>query len=159
MSKNEEVLTPFSDIFNLFLNTIQDYRIAKMFADESKKDMAVDLLNTFLYKAISKFDNCVKDIANVDMSSGTFNVALDIREKTILSDLMVLSWLDWNINDIRQMNWTLNDNDFRHYSEEKNLREKSMYADRLREKVYQDMTDYGYIHTPFKEWAVGNYDL
>lgn len=34
-----------------------------------------------------------------------------------------------------------------------------MYADRLREKVNQDMVDYGLARTPFKEWASGNYDL
>lgn len=48
---------------------------------------------------------------------------------------------------------------FKHYSEEKNLKEKSQYADRLREKLDQDMINYGLSHTPFAEWAVGNYGL
>ena len=34
-----------------------------------------------------------------------------------------------------------------------------MYADRLREKVSQDMVDYGLYRTSFKDWAVGNYEL
>ena len=57
------------------------------------------------------------------------------------------------------MNLSLNDNDFKHYSEEKNLKEKSTYADRLREKVSQEMTNYGLYRTPFSQWAVGNYGI
>ena len=72
---------------------------------------------------------------------------------------MVLSWLEWNNNNILQMNFSLNDNDFRHYSEEKNLKEKTSYTDRWREEVEQEMVDYGLYRTPFKEWAVGNYEL
>lgn len=48
---------------------------------------------------------------------------------------------------------------FKHYAEANNLKEKSEYADRQREKVSQDMTDYGLRHTPFKDWAAGNYAL
>lgn len=149
--------TKISDIYKMFLLTIQDYRIKKMFIDTP--EVADDLMQNFLIDAVSKFINCSKQINELDFENDTFFCELDIQEKTIIKDLMVIAWMNWNVNDITQMNWALNDNDFKHFSEEKNLREKSEYADRLREKVSQDMVNYGLSHTPFKEWAVGNYGL
>ncbi len=149
--------TKISDIYKMFLLTIQDYRIKKMFIDTP--EVADDLMQNFLMDAVSKFINCSKQINELDFENDTFFCELDIQEKTIIKDLMVIAWMNWNVNDITQMNWSLNDNDFRHFSEEKNLKEKSEYADRLREKVSQDMVNYGLSHTPFKEWAVGNYGL
>lgn len=149
--------TKISDIYKMFLLTIQDYRIKKMFIDTP--EVADDLMQNFLIDAVSKFINCSKQINELDFENDTFFCELDIQEKTIIKDLMVIAWMNWNVNDITQMNWSLNDNDFRHFSEEKNLKEKSEYADRLREKVSQDMVNYGLSHTPFKEWAVGNYGL
>ena len=150
-------MTKFEQIYKIFLSTIQDYHIKNLFNIDF--DLGDDLLETFLYKAISKFNNCIKNIYDIDKVEKSFKADLDIKEITILSDLMVLSWIDWNNNNIIDMNLNLNDNNFKRYSDEKNLREKTMYADRLREKVSQDMTDYGLYHTPFKEWASGNYEL
>lgn len=150
-------MTKFESIYSLFLATIQDYHISKLF--ETDLDIAEDLLQTFLIRAVHKFKNCIKPIQNLDLEAKSFNTELDINEINILSDLMVLSWLEWNNNNILQMNFSLNDNDFRHYSEEKNLKEKTSYTDRWREEVEQEMVDYGLYRTPFKEWAVGKYEL
>lgn len=150
-------MTSFETIYKIFLSTIQDYHIKNLFNEDF--EVADDLLETFLIRAVSHFKNCIKSIKDMDLDAKCFNVDLDINEINILSDLMVLAWLDWNNNNVIQMNLSLTDNDFKHFSEEKNLREKTMYADRLREKVNQDMVDYGLYRTPFKEWAVGKYDL
>lgn len=151
-------MTRFEDVYKIFLSSIQDYNIKKMFDEDF--EIAEDLLQTFLIRAVSHFKNCVKPIKQkMNLDIKCFEVNLDIDEINIISDLMVLSWLDWNNNNIIQMNISLNDNDFKHFSEEKNLKEKTEYADRLREKVNQDMVDYGLYRTPFKEWAVGNYVL
>ena len=150
-------MTKFESIYSLFLATIQDYHISKLF--ETDLDIAEDLLQTFLIRAVHKFKNCIKPIQNLDLEAKSFNTELDINEINILSDLMVLSWLEWNNNNILQMNFSLNDNDFRHYSEEKNLKEKTSYTDRWREEVEQEMVDYGLYRTPFKDWAVGKYEL
>ena len=150
-------MTKFESIYSLFLATIQDYHISKLF--ETDLDIAEDLLQTFLIRAVHKFKNCIKPIQNLDLEAKSFNTELDINEINILSDLMVLSWLEWNNNNILQMNFSLNDNDFRHYSEEKNLKEKTSYTDRWREEVEQEMVDYGLYRKPFKDWAVGKYEL
>lgn len=150
-------MTAFSYIYKIFLSSIQDYHIRNLFNENV--DVADDLLESFLIRGISHFKNCKKPLKDVDLENKCFNSDLDIDEINILAELMVLSWFDWNNNNVIQMNLNLNDNDFKHFSEEKNLREKTMYADRLREKVNQDMVDYGLYRTSFEDWAVGNYDL
>lgn len=101
--------TKISDIYKMFLLTIQDYRIKKMFIDTP--EVADDLMQNFLMDAVSKFINCSKQINELDFESDTFFCELDIQEKTIIKDLMVIAWMNWNVNDITQMNWALNDND------------------------------------------------
>lgn len=149
--------TRFEEIYRMFLNSIQDYSIRNLFVENVS--VADDLLETFLIRGLSQFKNCVKNIKDIDTENKSFFVRLDLEEMSIIVQLMLLSWMDFTINDITQMNLNLNDNDFKHFSEERNLAAKSEYNDRLREKVHQDMLEYGLSHTPFKKWAVGIYDL
>lgn len=149
--------TKFEEIYHLFLNSIQDYTIRHLFVNNL--EVAQDMMQTFLVRSVPKFYNCVKKIKDYSLENNEFNCELDSEEKNILSELMVISWMDWVINDITQMSLNLNDTDFRHFSEESNLKQKSEYTDRLREKANQDIVNYGLYHTPFEQWAVGNYGL
>lgn len=101
--------TPFSEIYKMFLLSIHDYRIKSLFNDTP--EVGDELLEQFLTTSIAKFINCVKPIQAVDTINKTFNCNLDVVEKTILKDGMVLAWVDWSVNDIMQMNWSLNDTD------------------------------------------------
>lgn len=151
-------MTSFSTIYRIFLSQIQDYRIQQLF--NSNVELAEDRLESFLFRAVPHFKNCIKPLmASYNVEAQSFDVDLDMEEISILAELMVLMWMDWNTQNILQMNVHLDDNDFKHYAEANNLKEKSEYADRQREKVSQDMTDYGLRHTPFKDWAAGNYAL
>lgn len=149
--------TKFEEIYKLFLGSIQDYHLRDLFATDP--EVADDMLETYLTKAVVNFRNCTKNIYDLDMVNKAFRCELDIEEKKIVCDYMLIEWLNFVINNITQMNATLNDTDFTHYSEEKNLKEKSNYAERLREIASNELVQYGLYHTPFKQWAVGNYGL
>lgn len=151
-----EIYTTFEDIYKLFLYSFQDYELKRLFAMDA--DVGEDLLQTFLYRAIPLFKNCQKDIFDVDEVNKCFNCQLDIQEKGILSDLMVLKWMDFIVNDTTQWGG-LQDTDFKRESAANNLKEKKNYVDEWREKVEQEMVDYGLRHTPFDEWAVGNFGI
>ena len=71
---------------------------------------------------------------------------------------MVLKWMDFIVNDTTQWGG-LQDTDFKRESAANNLKEKKNYVDEWREKVEQEMVDYGLRHTPFDEWAVGNFGI
>lgn len=151
-----EIYTTFEDIYKLFLYSFQDFELKHLFAMNA--DTGEDLLQTFLFRAIPLFKNCKKDIFDVDEINKCFNCQLDIQEKGILSDLMVLKWMDFIVNDTTQWGG-LQDTDFKRESAANNLKEKKNYVDEWREKVEQEMVDYGLRHTPFDEWAVGNFGI
>ena len=151
-----EIYTTFEDIYKLFLYLFQDFELKRLFAMDA--DTGEDLLQTFLFRAIPLFKNCKKDIFDVDETNKCFNCQLDIQEKGILSDLMVLKWMDFIVNDTTQWGG-LQDTDFKRESAANNLKEKKNYVDEWREKVEQEMVDYGLRHTPFDEWAVGNFGI
>ena len=145
-------MTPFSDIYDLFLVMVTDYKLDKLYS-QSEADF-LTYLKGFLMLAIPKFTNCKQSLA---YNSDNFTSNLTIVEKNILAELMTIQWLSKEINDVTQFNLSLNDTDFKRYAEANNLREKSEYSDRLREKVNQDMTDYGLITIDWNAWGSGNY--
>ena len=151
--------TNFNEIYKLFLISLQDYELKRLFNDSP--EAADDLLMYFLLRAIPLFINCQKDIEQYhqnESGENEFNDTLTLTEKTILSDLMVQCWLDFIISDTTQLGG-LQDTDFKRESASNNLKEKANYADRWREKVNQKIINYGLKNTPFAEWAVGNYGL
>lgn len=136
---------------------VQDYQQRNLFLRDEK--VATNLCLSYLKTAIAKFTNCKKDIYNPNLDLCVFNVDLDIKEKDILTNLMVEAWMNRICLDIRQMNITLSDTDFKHFSEEKNLEKKTEVRDRLREINAQDMWEYGFSKVPWTDWAAGNYAL
>ena len=146
--------TPFDDIYDLFLVEIKDYKIDYLQAWPTEIS---NYLQGFLMKAIPDFDNCVQNLEDYNLTNTQFNANLTLTEKSILSNLMVIKWLNKEINDVTQFNLHLNDTDFKHYSEAQNLQQKTSHRDGLREIINQDMTRYGLKNTPWSDWANGNF--
>lgn len=103
-------MTSFSTIYRIFLSQIQDYRIQQLF--NSNVELAEDRLESFLFRAVPHFKNCIKPLmASYNVEAQSFDVDLDMEEISILAELMVLMWMDWNTQNILQMNVHLDDND------------------------------------------------
>ena len=65
-----------------------------------------------MFRAVPHFKNCIKPLmASYNVEAQSFDVDLDMEEISILSELMVLMWMDWNTQNILQMNVHLDDND------------------------------------------------
>lgn len=149
--------TKFEDIYHIFLNSIQDPYLIKIFKENIA--IAEDMLEVYLLKAISLFKVAKDKVQDLDRINKTFRTELDNEQIVILSDLMRQVWLERVIDDITQMNLKLNDTDFKTFSEEKNLREKVEYHNRLREICDHRMVQYSWSEAPFAKWADGNYGL
>lgn len=149
--------TPFTTIYDQFLVSVRDYKLDKLYNLSTVN--FYQYLQGFLIKAIPKFTNCIKDIQDINTTSGQFNVDLDLDEQVITSNLMVIEWLTREINDVTQFNLHLNSTDFKRYAEANNLKEKTNHRDSLREIVNQDMTTYGLKHVDWKAWSTGNYGI
>ena len=134
--------TTFETIYNLSLITIRDYKIDKW----AKQDYNTFLqyMKGILMRAIPKFTNCLQSLEYADVATNEpyFINNLTYMEQSILADLMVETWFFSNINDATQINMQLQGRDKKIQSADANLKQKSEYYDRLKEKLSQSMSDY-----------------
>lgn len=133
--------TPYSDVFELFLGSIQDYKINNIY-DSSTTEEFEEYLTTFLIKAIPHFYNCQKDLELRDDTLRSFDETLTTNERVILSNLMIVEWLKKETNDLTQMQLHLGDKDFKSYAEANNLKEKRETMNNSQEDALKLMSKY-----------------
>ena len=167
--------TNYSEIYSLFVASIKDYKIDKLFRlglknqeledleiedidpeieeieEENKFKEFEDYVKPFLIKGLINFKKCKKDLEDRDDTTQVFNETLSTEEKVILSNLMLVEWLTKEVNDILQMKLHLQDSDFKTFSSAQNLREKSVHLNNTREVVDKQITQYGYNNL---DWTV-----
>lgn len=81
--------TPYEKIYESFLPKLQSYEIYEMTEDDVK-----DCLHDYLISATAKFHVCRKDLNDRDDLLQRFNSELSIEEIEILSNYMVLEYID-----------------------------------------------------------------
>ena len=149
--------TPFSDINDLFLQQIQDYRLIELYnGGQGESDLTTYLLG-FMVLAIPEFYPCTQDLSNRDDTTKQFNFVMTADNKKILSKLMVKEWLAKELKDILQMRWNITDHDFKHYSEAQNTKSKQDVLSELREECSQMLVDYGLKNNDWNAWNTGNF--
>lgn len=137
---NEEE-TPYDDIIDLALVSIEDYHLNKL-AIDSPNDFNI-VLEGFMIRGLANFENCNKDLSQRSDKDRLFKVKLDEIEKSIIADYTVISWLDKEINDVRQITGMMqNQKEAHRYSEANNLNAKVHRRDQLMEQVATKKTTY-----------------
>ena len=148
--------TLFTDIYELFLVEIIDWKIDRIY--DTSVPTFETYLQGFLVRAVPKFTNCEQSLV-YSLTTDSFTSDFTVKEKSILTNLMTIEWMNKEIQNISQFNLLLNDTDFKIHAAGQNLREKSEYKDRLRETVSQDMVDYGISNISWSDWADGEYGI
>lgn len=131
--------TPFTDVYDMAMIVINDYKINNI--AQSDLPSYFQYMQGLLVKSVPKFKGCLQSLT-YDLASKSFNNTLTSDEVCILADYVALTWFESIINDITQVNLKLQGRDKKTHAEGQNLKEKSEYFDRLREKVRQDIADY-----------------
>jgi hypothetical protein len=151
--------TTFVDIYDLFLQLIQDYRLTALYNDDvANSTTNLDtLLESWLMLSIPDFETvCNQDLEDRTDASHTFDIELTTENKTILAQIMVKYWLSKEVNDILQMRLKIQDRDFHTYSENSNLKEKSAWLTKVKEEISQRLVDYGYADTDMWQYWITN---
>lgn len=133
--------TSFDTIIDMAMITIQDYKLDKLYAVNSTNFETIT--SAFLLKGLPEFTNCKSSLA-YDLPNKTFTADLTPLEISILADLWVYEWFAWHVQNVTQFENKMTPSDFKHFSESANLKEKSEYLDRAREKFKQKMVDYDF---------------
>ena len=150
---NEEE-TPYDDIIDLALVSIEDYHLNKL-AKDSPNDFNI-VLEGFMIRGLANFENCNKDLSQRSDKDRLFKVKLDEIEKSIIADYTVISWLDKEINDVRQITGMMqNQKEAHRYSEANNLNAKVHRRDQLMEQVATKKTTYSLNKVDWlNKWAL-----
>lgn len=145
--------TDFNEIYDNFMVGIEDYRLDTLYST-SPTDFAA-YLEGFLVQAIQDFYTCNQSLG---YSSGAFTETLTQENISILSSLMRKVWLEKEIKDIKQMNMSLQDKDFKRYAEANNLTAKQRLLILVMEEISLKLTQYeirGVVD--WSAWYTGNY--
>jgi hypothetical protein len=146
--------TSFDDIHSYALMSIADWRLDQIYTVSPANFNTV--LDGWLIKSIPLFDNCNQELS-YDTATRTFTNTLTLAEQTILSNLEILTWMDKQVLDVRQFSNVLNSTDFKIFSSAQNLTAKINAQEILRERVSQQMQNYGLKNVPWSDWGDGNF--
>lgn len=104
--------TPYERVYENFLSKIKDYDILEMTNDD-----AMDFMHDYLISAIPKFHLCKEDLNDRDDLLQRFNCDLSDEEIEIISNYMVIDYLDANyIRVPTLLKASLSSTDFNSYS-------------------------------------------
>lgn len=132
--------TSFDVIEDMGLGQIDDYTLTNLYNKDFEKFQK--FCDGLLVMAIPYF-NCCKKSLEYDTINREIVGDLDNEEIAILADFWMIQWFGRKVNNAAQFQAKLqNSGNFRNHSEAQNLKEKTSWLDRLRERVYQRITEY-----------------
>ena len=135
------ILTSFDDVIDLALVEINDYRLNKLYEKGEEEDFNT-YVDGILITAIPLFKNC-KKVLSYNIEERTFTSELSSLEITILAKLWVLQWYRKDNQTYALYRQHLqNSGSFKNHSESQNLKENSIYADKLAEDIDRLMVAY-----------------
>ena len=155
--------TKASDIFDLFMASVSDFKLDTIFEDTGEAGLNYTLEPWLLF-GISDFEEtCTQSldytkISETGTGDGEFSVDLINKNQVILSLLMLRYWMERQIQDVIQMNNFIQDHDFKRYSEANNLRAKSDYLRQMIERLDSRLIEYGYDNNDWANWKVQSFD-
>jgi len=127
-------LTSFDDVIDLALVEINDYRLTKLYENQTSEDFN-NYVDGFLITAIPLFTKCRQSL-EYNLDERTFLNDLTISEQSILAKLWVLQWYRKDNQTYALYRQHLqNSGSFKNHSESQNLKENSTYADKLKEEI------------------------
>lgn len=135
--------TPFSEIIDRALITINDYKLDAVYTDDP--ELFEDILCGYLIKGIPNFSQCLKPL-DYDEASKSFVANLDIYEQNILADYTVITWYESQLQDVLEFQEALQDKEFKRYSTGQNLTPRQNYLTDLKSRVHQEGCNYQLMH-------------
>lgn len=148
--------TPFSDIEDLALVTIQDYKLDALYK-KSPTDWAT-FVGGFVVRASLLFRGSTIDLS-YDINAKAFNSTLGGAEKNILVYLFIQMWIERTAQNLSQKMATMTPADAKRTNLPTTLKEQQYALDAIREKTSQLMTEYSYDNAAWQSWLNGDFGV
>lgn len=132
--------TSYGVLYDSVLDKIKDYILADL-----EQDDVYSILHEYIRPAIVRFEDCHTDLNDRDEELGQFNVDLSDIEIEIISNYMVVEYLDANYIRIPSMlKSTLTSKDFATYSPANQLEKVKETRRLFMDENAQMMRNYSY---------------
>lgn len=143
-------MTPFADIYKIFLSNVTDYQIKNMIKNHKELELRKNL-QKWMVSGLGYFITCRKDLLDYDLENERFNVELDSIEKNIVAKWMVYEYLNTKTIDDGLMKQQLNPRDYRVYSAANQISAIESVKNRVKEDGNSLMSKYFYKPSSIKE--------
>lgn len=132
--------TKYQDLCGSVFSKIKDYGLAGL-----DKDVAFSIILEYLNPAILMFSGCTQDLDDRDDELGEFNIVLTNKNFQILSNYMVICYLDANyIRTGEMLKSHLSSTDFHKYDNKDTLGKVKEIREMYKEENDQLMINYSY---------------
>lgn len=128
-------MTPFTDIYRLFLAKVNSYDLTTYTLEELEEDLL-----GYLELSIANFTVCTKDLSEVENHS--FKAKLNTKEKNILANFMVLEFLRPKMTTDELIVQAMTDKDIRMTSQANHLKLVMEHYKNLERRVNNEMNSY-----------------
>lgn len=133
-------MTDFDEIIDLALVVVNDYRLEKLWQQSAEEFKTY--VDGFLLTAVPYFSQCRQSL-EYEATERHFIADLTLSEKSILAKLWVIQWYSRDNQTYALYRQHLqNSGSFKNHAESQNLKENSVYADKLREEVDRQIVAY-----------------
>lgn len=133
-------MTSFDEIIDLALVTVNDYRLSKL-AGQGEENFNT-YVDGFLISSIPYFPECRQSL-DFDAEQRQFESDLTNLEKSILANLWIIQWYARDNQTYALYRQHLQSaSSFKNHSESQNLKENSIYLDKLREELDRQKISY-----------------
>lgn len=138
--------TKYEVVYNSFARKITDFNLYEMLQSEDVEvqQFVEDMLEGYLTSAVSKFYKCKKDLTDRDDILKQFNFSLDDLEIEILALMMVVEWIEPQLNSTELTFQFIGGNSTKYYSQANQLEKLMDLEQKSRSKVKKLIRDYTY---------------
>ena len=141
--KVEDNGTPYMDIYNLFLNSITDDRLALLTEEELEEELLPLLIKSIFYLCrLAK--EAGFDLHDRDDEKFYFKQALTEHEQVVLGYAMVVCWTEQQLNSTRLITQTYYDAGIKTYSPNDTMRNLLTLYDTYNLRLKNKLTEYTY---------------
>jgi hypothetical protein len=149
--------TTTDEIFDLFSSLQDDWRLTSLFTT-SGSDAYGTYVTPWLLLSIDDFSPICDQSLILNSGSVAFTVDLTQENKNVLSQLMTKYWLQKEVKNILQMSNSIQDRDFKTYSQAQNLTAKKDLYNTTVEELDRLLGKYELKRVPWANWKNQNFD-
>lgn len=143
-------MTHISEIVDMFMMLTADYKLKHLFS--IGEQVLNNYVEAWLILAIVDFNHVRTDALVYSTTTQRFSVVLTSEDIRVLSSLMVRYWLEKEVNDVLAFENTLQDHDFKTYSQAQNLDSKRKLLNFQVEETDKILNSYTYRNNNWSAW-------